>query len=226
MSATSATLDRVEPTPTVGSYRQRWRTVPRELLFHAPTVIVVSIAFAVLTALFSTGASLLTIFVGIFVLTATLWVARWFGELEMKRLELAGMSRIERPRWKSSKDTFWSKVLTPLADGHGWMYLVHGVFVNFVVGLFTWGVVLTWVAGAAGGLTHWFWSQFLPTEDNFYLSEVIVSFFTAGAVTVDGSTAEPIMNFIFGVIFLVTLPCRCGPVEIPVEPTSPSRSTT
>jgi len=211
MTETSATLESVAPTPpqpahaTRDSYGQRWRTVPRELLFHAPTVIIVSVAFAVLTALFSTGASLLTIFVGIFVLTATLWVARWFGELELRRLELGGMPRIERPRWKASRDTFWSKVLTPLADGHGWMYLIHGMVVNFAVGLFTWCIVVTWTASAAGGLTYWFWGSFIP-QDDFYLSEVIVSFVTGGAVTVSGHASESIMNLIFGVIFLVTLP--------------------
>lgn len=205
MTATSATLGGVESLPRSESYRDRWRTVPRELLFHAPTVIIVSVAFAVLTSLFSAGASLLTIFVGVFLLTVTLWVARWFGELELNRLEAAGMPRIARPRWKQPGEGFWSKVLTPLADGHRWMYLLHGNFVNFVVGIVTWSLVLSWVAGAAGGLTYWFWAAFIP-EDDFYLSEVIVSFFTRGAVVIDGRVGDPILHFILGAVLLVTLP--------------------
>lgn len=212
MTASSATLGPVEamrsPTPetlTSESYAQRWRAVPRELQFHAPTVIIVSAAFAALVALLSTGASLLAIFVGIFVLTATLWVARWFGELELKRLELAGMPPIPRPRWKAPSSGFWSKVLTPLADGHGWIYLIHGMVVNFAVGLFTWSVVLTWAAGIPGGLLYWIWSAFLP-DDDFYLSDVIVSYITGGAVTGGGRASESIMNFILGAVFLLTLP--------------------
>lgn len=212
MSTASVTLGPVEATRSrtqepnsSESYGQRWRAVPRELLFHAPTVIIVSVAFTVLVTLFSTGASLLAIFVGIFVLTATLWSARWFGELELKRLELAGIPGIPRPRWKASSSGFWSKVLTPLADGHGWMYLIHGMVVNFAVGLFTWAVVLTWVAAAPGGLLYWIWSAFLP-DDDFSLSDVIVSFVTGGAVTGGDRASESIMNFILGAIFLLTLP--------------------
>ncbi len=202
----SATLEPVTTTPRAPeTYGQRWRTVPRELLFHAPTVFIVTAAFVVLTTLFSTGASLLTIFVGIFVLTVTLWTARWFGGLELRRLDLAGMPRIERPRWKRPTGSSWSKWLTPLADGHGWMYLAHGTVVNFAVGLVTWSVVLTWVAGALGGVTYWFWGFFLPDSD-FELSTVIVSFITGGAVTVSGHIAESILNFVFGVILLATLP--------------------
>lgn len=204
--ARSGTLEPVETTPSAPvTYGQRWRTVPRELLFHAPTIIIVTVAFAILTTLFSMGASLLTIFVGIFLLTLTLWVARWFGELELRRLELAGMPRVERPRWKTPTNSFWSKTLTPLADGHRWMYLVHGTLVNFIVGIFTWSVVLTWVAGSLGGLTYWFWSAFLP-QDDFYLSHVIVSFLTGGAVTLEGRVSESIMHLIFGVFFALTLP--------------------
>ncbi|HRN30413.1 MAG TPA: sensor domain-containing protein, partial [Terrimesophilobacter sp.] len=201
----SATLEPVSATSTRETYLQRWRTVPRELLFHLPTVFIVSVAFAVLTGLFSTGASLLTIFIGVFLLTATLWVARWFGELELTRLGWAGMPPIARPRWKRSGTGFWSKVFTPLADPHRWVYLVHGLVVNFAVGLFTWWVVLTWVAGSLGGLSYWIWSAFLP-QDDFYLSEVIVSFLTGGAVTVSGRGAESIMHLLFGAVFLVTLP--------------------
>lgn len=207
MTTTSVTLENVEPTKPSApeTYLQRWRTVPRELLFHAPTVIIVSVAFAVLTGLFSAGASLLAVFIGVFLLTVTLWVARLFGEVELTRLEWAGQPAITRPRWKQAGPGFWSKILTPLADPHGWVHLIHGMVVNFAVGLFTWWVVLTWAAGSLGGITHWFWSAFLPNSE-FYLSQVIVSFLTGGAVTVEGRAAESIMHFIFGVILLVTLP--------------------
>ncbi|WP_344755563.1 sensor histidine kinase [Leifsonella bigeumensis] len=187
------------------TYGRRWRTVPRELCFHAPTIVVVAMAFIVLSTLFSTATSLIAIVVGIFVLTVTMWVARYFGELELTRLDWAGMPAIARPRWQQPGPGFWSRFLTPLADPHAWVYFIHGTVVNFVVGIVTWSVVLTWVAGSLGGLTYWFWSAFVP-QDDFYLSEVIVSFFTAGTVTVDGRAAESIMNLLFGIVFLVTLP--------------------
>ncbi|TFB80738.1 hypothetical protein E3N84_03465 [Terrimesophilobacter mesophilus] len=202
----SATLEPVTTTPTAPeTYGRRWRRVPRELGFHAPTILVVSVAFIVLTTLFSTATSLIAIVVGIFVLTVTMWVARYFGEVELTRLDWVGMPPIARPRRQQPGPGFWSRFLTPLADPHAWVYFIHGTVVNFVVGIVTWSVVLTWVAGSLGGLTYWFWSAFLP-QDDFSLSEVIVSFLTRGAVTVDGRAAESIMNLLFGFVFLVTLP--------------------
>lgn len=97
--APSATLEGVTARAPE-SYGARWRAVPRELLFHAPTIIIVTIAFGALTAIFSVGTSLLSIFVGIFVLALSIVVARFFGEVELRRLELAGMPSIARPRWK------------------------------------------------------------------------------------------------------------------------------
>lgn len=79
------------------------------------------------------------------------------------------------------------------------------MLVNFAVGLVTWSLVLTWVAGSLGGLSYWFWSVFLP-QDDFYLADVIVSFFTGGAVTGVGRAGESIMHLMFGVFFAVTLP--------------------
>src|SRR5687767_15384448 len=90
-------------------YWSLWATVPREFAFLILTMPIAIIALVLLATAFFTGLGLIAIIVGIFIVVASLYVARGFGMLELVRLEWAGRPRIARPTWEhSDRDQgFW-----------------------------------------------------------------------------------------------------------------------
>ncbi|WP_166878668.1 sensor domain-containing protein [Salinibacterium sp. ZJ450] len=135
---TAATVTRERVSERTG-LRAGWRSVPRELGFLLSTLPIVVVGFSVLITLFATGVGTAIIYIGVFILIATLYAARAFGTLELVRLQAAGMPEIERPRWEAATPrTGLSRVLAPLADGRSWIYLLHGTVVNFTIGVASW----------------------------------------------------------------------------------------
>ena len=191
-------------------YGGLWRGVPRELGFLLLTMPIAVAGLVVLSTLFSAGTGLLAVFVGIFVVVGALYVARGFGALELVRLRGAGHPSIAEPEWpKAGADAgFWRTTVGPIANGHYWTYLLHGLVINPIVSIFSWTVTITWLATGLGGVTYWFWSRFLPENENeFWLSGVIFEFFVPGQqLAVDRDVADSILNLVVGLIFLVTLP--------------------
>lgn len=198
---------RLEHVSERTGYGALWRGVPRELGFLLPTLPIVVAGFSVMVSLFSAGAGMIVIFVGLFVLVAALYVARGFGTLELVRLRAAGMPEIPRPNWGDADRTGLARALGPLADGRYWIYLLHGMVVNFAIGIATWSIAITWVAGTLGGLTFWFWDRFIPNGDqDWYLSDAVFGFLFPGVNLPGGREGDALLNFIFGVIFALTLP--------------------
>ena len=215
-SATLDTMARYDRTPRAeelprNGYAELWIGVPRELGFLLLTLPVAVIGFSVVIALFSAGAGLVAVVIGLFLLTAALFVARAFGTLELVRLEAAGRAPIARPTWgPAPRDAgFWRRTLGPLTQGHYWTYLLHTGVVGLPLGILSWSVTITWIATALGGLTYWIWAPFIPQgdSDRFWLGEVIFRFFTQNReLPVDPATADTILFLLTGVVFLVTLP--------------------
>ncbi len=205
----SATLDAV----TTHAPRQRslygslWLTVPRELGFLLPTLPIIVVSFAVLLTGIWTGFATLVTFFGIFVIIGTLWAARGFGMLEVARLRGAGHPAIVPPVWTKPVATrFWTRLFGALLNPHYWLYLLHGLVVNFAVGLFTWIISFTWTVVALLGLTYWFFSKFIPTgRGDWRVSDWVKQAFLPGW-TVDPVLADNLIFFILGVIFAITLP--------------------
>ena len=216
----SATLGFVQPADTSSShpdasryderprgYGALWARVPRELGFLLPTLPVVTVAFVVLVALFSAGLSLLILFVGLFVLVGALYSARGFGVVELTRLRWAGQSAITPPRWtpRGEPGTAIRTLLGPLVSGHYWLYLLHGMVVNFIVGVVTWSLTIVWLSGAIGGLTYWTWSWSLPDGDStFWLYSLVTDSFGSGHTP--NLVGENLVNAAVGLAFLLTLP--------------------
>ncbi len=191
------------------TYGRLWRGVPRDLGFLLPTLPIVVIGVAVVSGLFSAGFSTIVLIVGLPILLASLWVSRGFGIVEIARLEAAGRPRIPRPAWrKPSGSGQVAAVLSPLADLHYWLYLLHTAVVNPIVGIVSWTVSFVWVTTGLGGVTYWFWSRW--TEDperDWNLLDVIVGFFSPGTVTgLTQRQGDAIVYFVVGVLLLVTLP--------------------
>ncbi|MCP2030632.1 signal transduction histidine kinase [Okibacterium sp. HSC-33S16] len=198
-----------EPRPRNG-YATLWAGVPRELGFLLLTLPIAVVGFSIGVTLFSAGASLVFIVVGLFVLTAALFVARAFGTLELVRLEAAGRTPISRPTWNPIPENagFWRRTLGPLTQGHYWTYLLHTGFVNFVVSTFSWTLTITWLATALGGVTYWIWAPFLPQDpDQLWLGEVVFGFFAPNSeLLVSPRAADIILMMTVGIVFLVTVP--------------------
>ena len=203
--------DDARPAPPAprGGYGELWRGVPRELGFLLLAMPIALVGFTALVTLFSAGAGLLAVVVGLFLVVAALYVARAFGTLETVRLRAAGLSAIPAPEWPRAGTGagFWRTTLTPLGNGHYWTYLLHGLVINPIVSIASWTLTVVWLSTSVGGVTYWFWSLFLPARDfdQFWLSRVPGYLFSSESA-VTNHVIEVIFVFAAGAIFLVTLP--------------------
>ncbi|WP_240606050.1 sensor histidine kinase [Planctomonas deserti] len=197
------------------TYLGLWRSVPRELGFLLLALPLALVSFTVVLTLFSTGLSLLAVFVGVFLVIGALIVARAFGTLEMARLEWAGRPAISRPLWTRAGDAvgFWPALLRVLANGHYWLHLLHAIVVNFLVSLVTWTITFTWLTIGLSGTTYWIWDAFVPDGDrgDFWLYRVVLGWFSPDAVPAVERALEPgvLENLFFllvGLFFLASLP--------------------
>ncbi|GAB3034970.1 sensor histidine kinase [Parafrigoribacterium mesophilum] len=205
----SATLESVNAPRDSHGYLALWRGVPRELGFLLLGLPIGVAGFAASTALFSAGVgTLVTFFLGVFLLIGMLYLARGFGTLELIRLDWARMPAIERPRWHSEKG-FWNWLRSVLGNGHYWLYALHTMIVGYVVSLITWVITVTWLAIALGGSTYWIWGRYLPVSDNpWFLSRWLFDTFGDGdgAGGLDFDTLDSILQLALGLLFLATLP--------------------
>jgi len=194
------------------NYGQRWRSVPRDLGFLLLGLPISIVAFSVTISLIALGASTIVIWIGVPIMAAALYCARGFGELELGRLRLAGATPIVSPQWsRGVRPGFVGHMRSVLSTAAYWRFLLHAALVNVVLSLFTWIFAVVWTVVGVGGLTHWFWAQFIPVDDDpFWLHTRIFGFLLPGfspAATYDGLfAAESGLYAIWGVILLGTLP--------------------
>ncbi|WP_431247340.1 sensor histidine kinase [Leifsonia xyli] len=213
LNAVTASTPAPAPAPAPASaparYGAFWRGVPRELGFLLLTMPIAIIGLTVLLTLFWTGVGTIVIYVGVFVLVATFYTARGFGIVELTRLDWAGRPSIPRPVWEKpgTPRTFWRTVFGPFANGHYWLYLLHGAIINPIVSVVTWSITITWASIALGGLTGWIWLPFIPQGNrDFYLSQTIVDAVFRTHSTFDPNVGDRILYVIAGVLFAATLP--------------------
>jgi signal transduction histidine kinase len=205
---TSATLEGVSDN----LYLRLWRGVPRELGLLLLALPIAAAGFGVTIGLLSAGLStIVTFFLGVFLLAGMLYVSRGFGTLELVRLEWAGRPRIERPEWPREPG-FWGWVRSLFGNGHYWLYTLHTMVVGYIVSLVTWTITVTWVAVSLGGTTYWIWGRFIPEGNSpWFLSRWLFGVF--GDRSVDWATAgldwrmlDNVVELILGLVFLATLP--------------------
>jgi len=150
-------------------------------------------AFVVCTTLFSLGVGLLVLVVGLFILVACLIVAGWSSRMTMALLGYAGIT-LPPTRYPAAGPGFRGK-LRRLAYPQSWRDLLH-VLVNFILSTISFSLALTWVFGGLGGVTHWFWSRWLPQP-------------TEGLPALlgyPGRLAELTFNAVLGALLLITAP--------------------
>jgi signal transduction histidine kinase len=151
-------------------------------------------SFCVLVTGFALSVGLLVIVVGIPVAVGTLGAARLFaaaerGHARMVGVELPTPARLPAP---TGFGAWWRW----LRDPQLWLEFLHGLLV-FPVAVFTFCLSVSWLAGGLGGVTFWFWSQWLPKRQpgDQNLSELL-----------HWNISESALELILGVIALLLWP--------------------
>ncbi len=204
----SDTLDAVSSTraqqPARRGYGALWRGVPRELGFLVLTMPIAYAGFSILNGVLWAGVGTLIIYIGVFLVAGSLYIARGFGTLELVRLRWAGQPEIARPDWNPGGKpiTFWRGVFGPYANGHYWLYLLHAMVINPIISMISWVFTIVWVSVGLGGVTYWFWDRFIPQGNSeIYLSKVIYEFMVPGSTApFDPIVGDNIMEFVLGAI--------------------------
>jgi signal transduction histidine kinase len=201
-------IDIVQPKPNL--YVSLWRSAPRELGFLLLGFPIAAVGFALAIGLFDAGvATILPIFVGVFIVIAALYVARIFGTIELIRLAWAGRPPITQPNWQdaSASTGFWKWLRSLVYNGHYWLALLHTMVINFAVSLFTWIVTIVWVSVGLGGITYWLWYRSAQREGRqLYISQWL--FHGRGLVPQNASyePGEILLYLALGLALLATLP--------------------
>jgi signal transduction histidine kinase len=153
------------------------------------------IAFVVCTTLFSLGLGLLVFFVGLFVLVACLVVAGWSSRMTMALLDYVGIA-LPRTRYPAPGSGLQGK-LRRLAHPQSWRDLLH-VLVNFILSVISFSLALGWVVGGLGGVTYWFWSQWLPEPSEQDGLAALLGY--------PSRFADITLNTVLGSLLLITAP--------------------
>ena len=168
-------------TTTVTPYRGHSRVsrIFRQLgidtqyvLLGFPLGIITVVLFLVGFAL---GLGLLALVVGFPITVATLYQARGFATVERARVGPILQTRLPHPYYRKARSGagFWRRMFVPLSDGQSWMDLLHGIF-RFIPSTVAFCFVVTWWAGALGGLTYSLWDWSIPhPPENKDLNELI-----------------------------------------------------
>ncbi|MCD5346965.1 sensor histidine kinase [Agromyces sp. S2-1-8] len=201
-----------DAAPRRRGYWALWATVPREFAFLILTMPIAITALVLLSTTFFTGLGLIFLVFGIFIVVASMFMARGFGTLELVRLRWAGRREVARPAWeRGDRDQgFWRTMFAPFIDGHYWLYLLHGLVVNPIVSIVSWSLTVAWTSVALAGTTGWIWQRYIPdgrADEDFWLFDTVLDFlFPGNTWQFDPRVGETVFELILGVIFLATLP--------------------
>jgi len=187
-------------------YGRYWVGLFPELGYLLPLLPVVIVSLTVLATVFWTGVGMIPIVIGIAVVIGALFAARGFGIFETWRLRAALFPAITTPRWDGAArgGSGLAKFLAPIIDGHYWLYLLHGMIVNPIVGILTWSVTITWLTTGLAGVSYPLYSRFIPGEREWGLPRLIGYLFDEDSML--HPVATDALLAVVGLIFIATLP--------------------
>jgi signal transduction histidine kinase len=191
-------------------YARLWRTLPRELGYLALGYPIALIGFIVSVGVLSVAAgTLITFFIGVFLLIGALYISRGFGLVEVVRLRWAGRPRIERPEWQDARarQGFWGWLRSLMGNGHYWLYLVHTLVVNPIVSFISWLITVLWISTALAGISFELWWRALPAGNGKqFVSNGLFGLF---GVNLTGSARDWViipLNIAVGLAMIAVLP--------------------
>jgi signal transduction histidine kinase len=197
------------PAPRRRGYGRYWLGLLPELGFLLPLLPITITGLTLLMTLFWTGIGMIPIVIGLFIVLAALFVARGLGIFELARLRGALFPPITAPRWDRSArgGSTLSKLLAPLVDGHYWLYLLHGMLVNPIVGIVSWSITISWLAVALSGVAFPLYAMWVPDDGGLeVLAELLENRGVEVPELLTTDAARTTLIFIAGAIFLLTLP--------------------
>jgi signal transduction histidine kinase len=209
MTSTTMTTDTPTAPRQAPLYARLWRGVPRELGFLLPLLPIVVAGISITASVFFTGVGMIFIIVGVFIVLAALFIGRGFGMFEILRLRGAGYPAITVPKWDrvAPRAGWFAKAMAPTIDGHYWLYLLHTMIINPIVGIVTWTITIVWTSTALGGLSYWFWQRYVPYGDrDWTFWGVTTGDFNSSVPELVGRTNDSIFFLIVGILFTLTLP--------------------
>ena len=143
--------------------RQRWAPVGRQTLFLLTALPLALVVPVTTIALVSVGAGLAVLGVGLLLLLGAAALARWFGDLELRRLAWAGAAPIEAPDWPAlSGLSLGQKMRLVLLDPKQWSYIAYAVL-YLLLGTASGSLALVWVSSIVTGATRWIWNDWAAT---------------------------------------------------------------
>lgn len=195
---TDLQIDHVDATGPASRRPSVLRRLALDSTYCFSAIALVPVAFVIVVAGLAAGAGLLVVWLGLPVLVGTVLAARGFAHVERGRLRSLQGRLAPSPSYVVPREGAHrvSRLLTPLRDPQSWLDALWGL-VGFVTGLVAFVVTVTWWAITLGGLTYWFWQQWLPEDD-----VTLVELMGLG----EGRTAESLLYLVFGVVALLTLP--------------------
>ena len=192
--APSPDLDGAVATPAP---RASWPQLRHDFAFLIVNLPIGIAAFVAAVTGLAVGVSLLIVWVGIPLLVLALGIARGFAQLERARIRACEQRPLPPVYYRSQDGNLGRRLLAVLRDPQYWRDLAHAV-VAFPVRIFTWVVLVTWVATAVGGIGYITYGWALErVPDNESLWELI---------GIDSAATGVLLYLALGLIFLVTLP--------------------
>jgi signal transduction histidine kinase len=170
----SATAGTAVPVPSPGR-RTRWRRLGTGTAYVLGGFPAALLAFVLVVTGLALGVGLAVVWIGVPTLVGTLHLARWSAALERRRIPAVLDRELPRPVYRAARpgDATVRRLLVPLRDPQCWLDALHAV-AHLVVSCVSFPVVVTWWAGALGGVTYAAWDWAIPYgPDNVDLPELI-----------------------------------------------------
>lgn len=150
-------------------------------------------AFVACVVLVSLGTGLAVLAIGLVILVAGLATAGWASRMDRQLLASRDVV-LPATRYPESTPGLRGRSRR-LAHTQSWRDLLH-VLVAFPLATASFSVAVSWVAGGLGGITYWFWSRYLPADNQGL--PYLLGF--------PGHLADVTVNTVLGFILLATTP--------------------
>lgn len=182
--------------------------VGRDLGFVLPGFFLSLPAFIILVPLTALSAGTIVIWIGALLFAVALSVASGFAQVSRARLHWWTGTPGAPVRYRTAAPGRARWITGRLADGRRWLDLLFETLIAFPLHIFTFVVAVSWLGGAAGGLTYFIWGFFLPHEDST-LPGYLLQAASQGTVPVSlahSHAIDVVFNEVAGLILLLTTP--------------------